>query len=42
MVPAYAKIFPPIGIARLGDSDTEWFIGPEWPGQRLSTVSHRY
>lgn len=26
------KIFPPIGIARLGDSETEWFIGPERPG----------
>ncbi|MCO6452681.1 MAG: LodA/GoxA family CTQ-dependent oxidase [Caldilineales bacterium] len=27
------KIFPPIGIARIGNSD-EYFIGPEWPGSR--------
>jgi|GEM_PF-444289 len=26
------KIFPPIGIARLGNSPTEFFIGPEIPG----------
>ncbi|MCE3289839.1 MAG: lodA 2, partial [Caulobacter sp.] len=26
------KIFPPIGIARIGDSPDEWFIGPEIPG----------
>lgn len=26
------KIFPPIGIARVGDSPTEWFVGPEIPG----------
>src|SRR4051812_33929392 len=25
------KIYPPIGIARLGNSD-EFFVGPEWPG----------
>ncbi|MER0170155.1 MAG: hypothetical protein DU489_06010 [Nitrosomonas sp.] len=25
------KIFPPIGIARLGNSD-DFFVGPEWPG----------
>lgn len=24
-------IFPPIGIARVGDSDTNYFIGPELP-----------
>src|SRR4051812_14788714 len=31
---AYCKIFPPIGIARVGDSvDPEgWFIGPEFSG----------
>jgi hypothetical protein len=40
---AYTKIFPPIGIARVGDSDTDWFIGSEWPRQRLSAdPSHRY
>ncbi len=29
---AFAKIFPAIGIARLGDSEAEdgWFYGPEW------------
>src|SRR4051812_26731090 len=26
---AFAQIFPPIGIARLGDSDSSYFIGPE-------------
>jgi hypothetical protein len=26
------KIFPPIGIARLGNSPNEFFIGPEIPG----------
>ena len=29
---AYCKIFPPIGIARLGNSPTEHFVGPEAPG----------
>lgn len=29
---AYCKIFPPIGIARVGDSPDEFFIGPEAPG----------
>ena len=29
---AYAKIFPPIGIARVGNSPSEYFIGPEAPG----------
>jgi len=33
MEPSYAKIFPPIGIARVGDSPDGWYIGPEWPGQ---------
>lgn len=30
---AYCKIFPPIGIARIGDSrdDDGWFVGPEFP-----------
>jgi hypothetical protein len=26
-----AAIYPPIGIARVGSSETEWFIGPEVP-----------
>lgn len=43
MRPAYAKIFPPIGVARVGDSETDSFIGPEWPGQRLSaSPAHHY
>jgi hypothetical protein len=28
----YCKIFPPLGIARLGNSPDEYFIGPESPG----------
>ena len=28
---SYCKIFPPIGIARLGNSPTGFFIGPETP-----------
>lgn len=42
---AYAKIFPPVGIARLGDSEDPdgWFVAAEWPGQRLSAdPRHRY
>jgi hypothetical protein len=42
---AYAKIFPPIGVARVGDSNSEngWFVGPEWPKQQLSSnPQHRY
>jgi L-Lysine epsilon oxidase N-terminal/L-lysine epsilon oxidase C-terminal domain/Iron-containing redox enzyme len=34
---AYCKIFPPIGIARLGDSPEEYFTGPEVP----DSVPHR-
>jgi hypothetical protein len=26
------RIFPPVGIARVGDSDDSFFVGPEWPG----------
>jgi len=26
-----AAIYPPIGIARVGNSETEWYIGPEVP-----------
>jgi hypothetical protein len=29
---AYAKIFPSIGIARVGNSPDQYFIGPEAPG----------
>jgi hypothetical protein len=29
---AYCKIFPGIGIARLGNSPDQFFIGPETPG----------
>lgn len=27
----YVEIFPPIGVARLGDSTKEYFLGPELP-----------
>lgn len=30
---AFCRIFPPIGIARLGNSPDEFFVGPEVPGQ---------
>jgi hypothetical protein len=30
---AYCKIHPGIGIARLGNSADEFFIGPEAPGR---------
>jgi hypothetical protein len=35
---AYAKIFPPIGIARVGNSKEPdgFFIAPEWPDERRS------
>src|SRR5688500_16027525 len=26
------KIFPPVGIARIGNSPDEFFVGPETPG----------
>lgn len=29
---AHCKIFPSIGIARLGDSEKEFFLVPEAPG----------
>src|SRR5689334_13064462 len=29
---AYCRIFPSIGVARLGDSPEDFFIGPEAPG----------
>jgi hypothetical protein len=30
---AWCSIYPPVGIARVGGSETEYFIGPEVPGQ---------
>lgn len=27
----FVEIFPPIGVARLGDSTKEYFLGPELP-----------
>ncbi|KAG8990267.1 hypothetical protein FRB90_001836, partial [Tulasnella sp. 427] len=29
---AYVDIYPPIAVARVGDSESEWFLGPEIPG----------
>src|SRR5262249_22202279 len=34
---AYCRIFPGIGIARLGDSPDQLFIGPEAPGYPASS-----
>ena len=33
------KIFPSIGIARLGNSPDKYFIGPEFPGNHNSTFN---
>jgi hypothetical protein len=33
------KIHPAIGIARVGDSRQEWFVGPETPGRAVKPVS---
>jgi hypothetical protein len=30
---AFCKIYPPIGIARVGDSENDWFLGPELPDE---------
>lgn len=27
------RIYPPIGISRVGNSETGWFYGPEIPGR---------
>lgn len=35
---AYCKIFPGVGIARIGNSPDEFFIGPETPGVAASPV----
>jgi hypothetical protein len=40
---AYAKIFPPIGIARVGDSEDDFFFGPEFsPAAAERPKTHRY
>src|SRR5262245_55047814 len=40
---AFAKIFPPIGIARVGDSEEEFFYGPEFsPAVVGESDEHRY
>ena len=33
---AYCQIYPGVGIARIGNSPTEYFIGPETPGQTVA------
>jgi L-Lysine epsilon oxidase N-terminal/L-lysine epsilon oxidase C-terminal domain/Iron-containing redox enzyme len=35
---AYCKIFPGVGIARIGNSPDEFFVGPETPGEPASPV----
>ncbi len=35
---AYCQIYPGVGIARIGNSPTEFFIGPETPGQVVAPV----
>src|SRR6202047_4104353 len=35
---AYCQIYPGVGIARLGNSPNEFFIGPETPGQAVAPV----
>lgn len=37
MTVAKARIFPSIGVARLGNSPDEWYVGPELPGVPAST-----
>src|SRR5260221_1429910 len=39
---AYAKIFPPIGIARVGDSENEFFYGPEFLAAHLHQEQIQY
>ena len=36
------KIFPSIGIARLGNSPAEFFVGPEIPGDRTPPPGGSY
>jgi hypothetical protein len=35
---AYCKIYPGVGIARIGNSPDEFFIGPETPGEPASPI----
>jgi hypothetical protein len=35
---AYCQIYPGVGIARIGNSPEEFFIGPETPGQVVAPV----
>src|SRR4051794_21793970 len=35
---AYCKIYPGVGIARIGNSPDEFFVGPETPGQTVEPV----
>lgn len=35
------RVHPAIGIARLGDSPTEFFVGPEAPGRVVPELPHR-
>jgi hypothetical protein len=35
---AYCQIYPGLGIARIGNSSTEFFIGPETPGQVVAPI----
>ncbi len=36
---AYCQIYPGVGIARIGNSPTEFFIGPETPGQTVAPAT---
>lgn len=36
---AYCQIYPGVGIARIGNSPSEFFIGPETPGQAIAPVN---
>ena len=35
---AYCQIYPGVGIARIGNSTDEFFVGPETPGEPASPV----
>ena len=37
-----ARIVPPMGVARLGNSPDEWFAGPELPGVSTTTPDGRF
>ena len=36
---AYCQIYPGVGIARIGNSPKDFFIGPETPGQVMASAS---